>query len=438
MRAPSLRPAGIRLALALAACLCHAAPARAAAFQLREGDADWIATAFAGNAAKAYDAGTAWNNPAGMTRLDGTQISTGFTYFDPGIRFTGQGVVGGVPVRGSGGGDAAPPAVTAGSALVVRLPWWNLRLGATLQAPFGLRTSYEPQWVGRYQSLVSAIEDIQLGVSLAGRVTDRLSIGGGPVISYFRARLTQAINTGAFVPGGGDTNTDIRGDDWAFGYHLGALYEVTDRFRIGVDYRSRIGHNLTGKQKAIAPPAVAANPLVGPLIAALNANVSAQVALPDTAQIGLYYDLTEDLALLGSASWTHWSLIQNLTVYNPGQTESTPINFRDTWAGSIGMNWRLPALPRLILQAGVLYDEGANTKRTRGPRLPDADRVGLSGGFRLAVTPNTELRAGYLHEFSGGGTTSVRYGNGFPAAGTLVGSYANNADVVTASISTRF
>ncbi|MEJ0044842.1 MAG: hypothetical protein WDN04_00800 [Rhodospirillales bacterium] len=37
--------------------------ARGAAFQLREGDPDWLANSFAGDAAKAYDAGTAWKNP---------------------------------------------------------------------------------------------------------------------------------------------------------------------------------------------------------------------------------------------------------------------------------------------------------------------------------------------------------------------------------------
>jgi long-chain fatty acid transport protein len=34
--------------------------AQAAGFELREGSADWMANAFAGDTAKAYDASTAW------------------------------------------------------------------------------------------------------------------------------------------------------------------------------------------------------------------------------------------------------------------------------------------------------------------------------------------------------------------------------------------
>ena len=43
--------------------------ARIAGFQVRAGSPDWTANAFAGMAAKGYDASTAWSNPAAMTLL---------------------------------------------------------------------------------------------------------------------------------------------------------------------------------------------------------------------------------------------------------------------------------------------------------------------------------------------------------------------------------
>jgi long-chain fatty acid transport protein len=50
--------------------------AQAAGFALREGSADWMANAFAGETAKAYDASTAFTNPAGMVRLNANEIDT--------------------------------------------------------------------------------------------------------------------------------------------------------------------------------------------------------------------------------------------------------------------------------------------------------------------------------------------------------------------------
>jgi long-subunit fatty acid transport protein len=91
-----------------------------------------------------------------------------------------------------------------------------------------------------------------------------------------------------------------------------------------------------------------------------------------------------------------------------------------------------------MLQAGLLYDEGANTDATRGPRLPDEDRIGASGGISFALSSRVRLRAAYLHEFPAGSSNRVDYSNNFPGAGTLIGTFANNADVVSAGVTMQF
>ncbi len=420
------------------------APAWGAAFQLREGDPDWMANAFAGTAAKAYDAGTVWNNPAGMTNLTYGEIDQALNYFDPGIRFQGQDISGGKPIPGYTGGDGAPPAVSAGLEAVFATPNPNLKFGAAVEAPFGLRTSYPNNFVGRYQALTSAIEDFQINLDAAYRISPQFSIGGGPVFSYLRARLTQAINVTAFVPQAGDPLVDIHGDAFAAGYHLGALYNVTDALRFGIDYKSRLGYAVAGKQTVSQPGGVRANALISAVLSGLDGDAQTQVTLPDVLTMSGYYDINLEWSVMATAQWTHWSLIQALTVdvYNPRThanvaPEATPIGFDSTWMESAGVNWRLPSLPRLMLQAGVLYDEGANTDATRGPRLPDEDRIGASGGFSFAVTPRVRFRAAYLHEFPAG-SDRANYTNNFPGAGTLVGTFANNADVVSAGVTMQF
>jgi long-chain fatty acid transport protein len=424
--------------LLLAACLLAApAAARGAAFQLREGDPDWLANAFAGDAAKAYDAGTAWTNPAGMVLIQGNEIDQAVNYFDPGIRFSGTDYVHARPVSGSDGGDAGPPAVTAGSESVVSLSP-DLKLGLSVEAPFGLRTSYPSNFTGRYQSLVSAIEDFQVALALAYRVSPQLSIGGGPIGSYFRARLTQDINTSIYSRTFADTPLDVRGDDYKPGYYLGALYQFTPSFRVGVEYRSRIGYDVTGKQQATVPAAIQKVPFIANILNALNSDVSTQIVVPDVATISAYYDVTPQIALLATAEWTDWSLIKTLTVYAPSGPEATPVNFRNTWMGALGANYKPEFIPGLTLQLGVLYDEGANTDITRGPRLPDEDRIGAAGGLRYAITPRVEFRISYLHEFPGFGGDKIDYTNNFPNAGRLIGTYANNADVVSSGIAVKF
>ena len=385
-----IQAAALSSTVAMAAWL-QTAPANAAAFQLREGDPDWLANAFAGSAAKAYDAGSAWNNPAGMVRLGSDEIDSGFNYFDPGIRFSGQDIVGGKAVSGYSGGDAGPAAVTAGSESVWKYSP-DLAFGMAVETPFGLRTVYPGNFVGRYQSLVSYIANFQLALAAAYQITPQFSLGGGPVVSYFRSRLTQALNVSAFLPKAGDPVIDIRGDSYAAGYHLGALYQFDGGFRVGVDYHSRLGQSLQGQQSVYQPTAVRANQFISSVLNAFDSDVKTQVTLPDYATLSTYYDVTPDLALLTTVQWTHWSLLKDLVIYSPGAPESTPLNFRNTWMGSIGANYRVPFLPRLLLQTGVLYDEGSTTDATRGPRLPDEDRIGASGGFTYAVTRRVSFK----------------------------------------------
>ena len=437
-----------RSAATYASCLATgvllASPSWGAAFQLREGDPDWMANAFAGTAAKSYDAGSAWNNPAGMVDLTQSEIDQAVNYFDPGIRFQGQDIVNGKPVPGSNGGDAGPPAVTAGMEAVFTTPNPDLAFGVATEVPFGLRTAYHPNFVGRYQSLVSAIEDFEVALSAAYRITPQFSIGGGPVVSYFRARLTQGLNVSAFIPQGGDPVADIHGDTFGAGYHLGGMYEASSSLHFGIDYKSRITYGVTGKQTISLPPAVRANVFIADVLNALNGDANVNVTLPDVLTMSSYYQINPEWAVMGTVQWTHWSLIQDIVVnvYNPTTQkqlapESTPVGFNSTWMESIGVNWCPPAVPKLMLQAGVLYDEGANDDTTRGARLPDESRLGTSGGFSYAITPKLKLRAAYLHEFASG-NNHVDYTNNFPSAGNLVGKYANNADVVSAGVAMQF
>jgi long-chain fatty acid transport protein len=414
----------------------YGGPALGSAFQLREGDPDWLANAFAGTAAKAYDAGTAWNNPAGMTLLNEDEIDQALVYFDPGIRFHGEDLVNGAPVPGYNGGDAGPPAVTAGMEGV-----WNfspdLKFGVALEAPFGLRTSYPNSFVGRYQALTSAISNFDLAFSAAYRLTPHLSIGGGPIVSYLRARLTQAINVSAFFPTAADPLADIHGDAFSAGYHLGALYEVNNALRFGIDYKSRQTYGVTGEQRISLPPLIRANAVFASLLDSLNRNVATQVTLPDVLTMSAYYDISRDWALMATAQWTHWSLIQSLNIETPTTVESTPIGFNNTWMESVGANWRLPWVPGLMLQSGLLYDQGANTNVTRGPRLPDEGRIGPTVGFTYDVTRSMQVRVAYLHEF-GCGSQHADYSNNFPNAGTLIGTFADNADVLSAGVTIKF
>jgi long-chain fatty acid transport protein len=257
------------------------AVAAAAGFQVRAGSPDWAANAFAGMAAKGYDASTAWSNPAAMTLLRDGELAGGLNVIVPMTQFTGENLVGSLPTPGVTGGNAA----TAGVAASLAGVWsarQDLKFGFSLEDPFGQHLSYPFDFVGRYQALVSSVTDIELGLVTAYRINEHISIGAGPIIDYFQARLTNAINTGPAAALAGDPIADIHAHNWSAGYHLGALFEFDSELRAGIDYRSRISEQLDGEQRISIPPLLATlSPSTAGLLNAGNTRVHTSVTLPD-------------------------------------------------------------------------------------------------------------------------------------------------------------
>jgi long-chain fatty acid transport protein len=411
--------------------------ASAAGFQVRAGSPDWLANAFAGMAAKGYDASTAWSNPAGMTLLGDNELAGGLNAIVPNTQFSGENLVGSVPTSGVTGGNAA----TAGAAASLAGVWSadpNLKFGFSLEDPFGQRQSYPFDWVGRYQALVSSVTDIELGLVGAYRINEHLSIGAGPIIDYFQARLTTAINIGPLTALAGEPSADLHAHNWSAGYHLGALYEFDARLRAGIDYRSRIREDLDGEQRISIPPLVPTfSPTVAGLLEAGNGHANTSITLPDVLTTSGVWDISAQWSALATAQWTDWSLIQQLSISGAnGQITTLPLRLRNTWLGSLGANYRPAPVPDLMLQAGLGFDQSTGTDSTRSPRLPGRNLILFSVGFTYEILADTNLQAAFLHEF-GVGARGINYSSS-PSAGTLIGSYNTSASVISVGLNLRF
>jgi long-chain fatty acid transport protein len=412
--------------------------AHASGFGLREGSADWLGNAFVGSEAKAYDASTAWTNPAGMALLDRNEVESDISFISPSASFSGyntnpltRGTVGGVQ-----GGNAVTPAASGALFGVFTLaPNW--RLGVSLTNPYGERTSYPGDFVGRYQSLVSNITAVDLGASLSYKVNDHISVGGGPVFEYFDARLTQALNIPTLSAlTGQDPIADVHGNDIGIGYNVGVLYSFDSQTRIGVDYHSRIRNNISGTQ-SIAVPAIYSvySPNTVAALAAGNSGATTSVTLPDSLGVSVYHQISPAWALMASLQWTHWALFNSLNITPKNGSPGSVINenWRDTWFAGVATNYQLT--DRIMLQAGFAYDQSPVTNSNRTSRVPDANHYDLGAGVQYRVTPAATIQLAYGHVFTPGGSVNSRAS---ATSGVLIGNYNASDNSFTAGVSMKF
>jgi len=399
--------------------------AGAAGFALIE-QGSGTGNAYAGGAAAAEDASTIFFNPAGLTQLPGRQIVLGVSAIKPSAEFANQGsIAGGGKPLGSEGGDAGlwgvVPNLYVSWAATDRL--W---LGIGVNAPFGLRTGYDSDWIGRYQAIDSTLTTLNINPSIAFKINDVVSIGAGLNYQTVDATLTRAVNFGA----GGEGSVRINGDDAAWGWNVGALFNLAPDMRVGVAYRSAIHYRVEGDVEFFRPAAVPAG-------AAPNGSIFTEVVLPESASLSVFQKFNEQWDIMGDVTWTRWSRLENLNIYrsNGATLSATPENWDDTWRIALGVNYHVNE--QWKLRGGVAYDQTPVSDEFRTARIPDNDRTWLAFGaqWKPASHAGLALDFGYAHLFVKDAPIND---NQLPTNGRLIGTYSLSADVFTLQLSYAF
>jgi long-chain fatty acid transport protein len=292
-----------------------------------------------------------------------------------------------------------------------------------------LVTDYDPDWVGRYHSVRSELLTVNINPSVAYKPTEWLSIGAGLNIQYIYTDLNNALDTGAAVtPGSADSFLRVSGDGFGFGFNAGVLLEPIEGTRLGVHYRSEVGHNINGGTVLDAHPAL---PVIGG--GTFNGNATAQITLPDTVAISVFHQLTPEIVLLGDATWTEWSDIPALVINISGLPIAngaavTPLNWMDTWRFSGGAIWE--ATNELALRVGYAFDESPVPSATfRTPRVPDNDRHWATIGGTYTIKDGIDLSMAYAHLFVA--DTPIANNDPSPVNHFLIGEYDSAVDIIS-------
>ncbi len=393
------------LAIALAAAT---GPALGSGFAIIEQSPSGIGSAFAGATAGDEDASAIFWNPAGLSGVAQAESVFGFNAIVPEFRFSDTGST---PVGGGNGNDAGTLALVPNAYGALRLAD-RIVLGVGITAPYGLQTEYEPTWIGRYAAIKTELKTIDVNPSLCLQLSEAVSIGAGFSAQYAEAELTSATP----FPGLGDVRVAVTGDDWSYGFNLGALCRFPGGTRVGLSYRQGIEHTLEGD--------IAIGPL--PLTPG-----TAALSLPDTAAVGIYQPLGRRVALKADAAWTGWSAFDALTILRADGSvlSSKDESWEDTWRVAVGLD--VHCSDALVLRTGVAHDTSPVPDALhRTARIPDADRTWLAVGAGLTLSESLSLDVGYVHLWFDRADVVDVYAPG----AALVGGYEGNVDILSAQL----
>lgn len=415
------------------AVLCSASQAlHASGLQLIDQSASGAGNAFAGQAAAAENASTVFFNPSGMTYLPGRQFSGTLHGIRPEIKFSDNGgsrSPAGIAAPGAGGngGDAGGWNWIPNLSLTWQLTP-QLWAGIGFSAPFGLKTHYDADFIGRFQSRKADLKTMDVNPSVAYKINDAVSVGAGVSYQRIKVSIERSFFAGVELP------QAISLDDHAWGWNIGAMFNLGSATRLGLSYRSAIDYTLGG---TVAIGGVG------------SAGAATEFSLPATTSAGLFHQINDRWQVLGDVTWTQWSKLQNaqliLTTNGLGATpagavvDTLDLQFRNSYRVGLGVNYRWSS--DLTLRFGVAYDRTpVPDSAHRLPILPDSSRKWTAIGAKFRLSKAGVLDVGYAHLFVNSGDVFRDRGmmGVAGAQGILSGTYRESANTLSLQYSHSF
>lgn len=374
----------------------------------RVGFKDAFATA-RGNAfvATADNPSTIYYNPAGLTQLEGTQISANYYHVTADSDFTGTSGQASL-VR-----DAAEiPAIY----LTYKSSGAPLAYGIGLYAPFGLSTQWPANSPLRTFALTNEETYRTINFSVAWQASPQLSLGASLTHNRVTVDLNRAL--GVFGP------TDLfrfEGRDNAPGCNLGLLWKPNDRHAFGLSYSHHTKFNLRGTSSTI--PLVPSEP------------ASAGFDFPETIIAGWSYRPVPEWNLEVNVDWTNWNRFNTATVVKQSGNAVLPFHWEPGLFYELGAtryfgkNWHA--------SAGYCFTENSTPDLTYTPAVPDSDKTfwSLGAGYR---SNDNRFSIDLAWQYGDGGKRRVTGSAPDLLGSTADGVYDNSLSAFSLSVGLKF
>lgn len=433
---------GLRLAIigagAAAAVAATVATASAGGFAVREQSAEYQGMSFAGNAAGGGGLSAMFWNPAAVGQFNGIRTESHYAYIRPDSEITalpGSTLL----FNGASSGNVGNEALVGSSYLSYQLSP-HLVFGFSFNAPFGLSSEPENRvWAGMTHARTSDIKTYNGQAVLAYRVNPQLIVAAGLMVEHIDGRLKQASDILAT-----SQNVVVHGDDTAFGFTAGVIYNPSSTTSLGLGFRSSIDHTLEGEINLAGPTGLL--PGAGPGGWG-SASIRAGITLPEIVTASIRQAVSPNLTILGSIEWTNWSRVQKLDIVctsasvfvnvlgcpGPGAVASSlPLGWHDGWFFALGAEYAYS--PALILRGGLAYEiSPIQAADERTPRVPDSDRIWASLGLTYNWSQTMSFDLAYTHIFMDGGDID-RTASGV----RLLATVDSQIDIIAASVKMRF
>lgn len=322
------------------------------------------------SATQTHDASVAFYNPAGLAFVDsklsiavgGFGVKTDVKWQDP---MTLQ--------KAETDNKLGTPMYLA----VSYKPVDDLAIGLSVTTPFGSSVTWPEDWQNKANITHIDLKAFNIQPTVAYRFSDWFSLGVGFIYTHGTAKL-EKVQTVA----GNDIKLKLEDKDaHGLGFNVGAMFKPTDKFGVGIAYRSNVdvSANKGDVTWSNVPSGIASN------VPFNTDKWNTTLPLPSEFTFGMSYKVLPQLELFGDVVWQNWTRYKSLDInlYNDASntfyTSSSTKNWKDNTLFRFGAEYTFNDM--IVGRVGYYHDKSPVPAAYWSSETPSSNLNSVSAGL---------------------------------------------------------
>lgn len=266
-----------------------------------------------------------------------------------------------------------------------------LKFGLGVYTPYGSSVNWGDEWSGRYGLNELTLTAVFIQPTISYKIGDKLGIGAGFVYALGGVNLKRSIpvqNQQAE-----DGHAELDGSANGIGFNAGIFFQPSEKFSVGLNYRSKVDMKVEGGDATFTVP--------GSLASRFPATTfDASLPLPSNITLGIGFMPTESFTIAADVQRVNWSAYESLrfdyaAAVNGSNFTENARNYEDAYIYRLGLQYKVT--DAFSLRAGAYLDQSPVQDGYLTPETPDADARGLSAGLGYRFGENFQVDASFLY-----------------------------------------
>ena len=252
----------------------------------------------------------------------------------------------------------------------------DLAVGVSVTTPFGSSVTWPEDWQNKSNITHIDLKAFNIQPTVAYRFADWFSLGIGFIYTHGTAKLEKVQTV---------TGNDIKlkledKDAHGLGFNVGAMFKPTDKFGVGLAYRSNVDVSANkGDVTWMNVPSGIANNVP------FNTDKwNTTLPLPSEFTFGMSYKILPQLEIFGDVVWQNWTRYKSLDInlYNDASntfyTSSSTKNWKDNTLFRFGAEYTFNEM--IVGRVGYYHDKSPVPGAYWSSETPSSNLNSVSAG----------------------------------------------------------